>query len=84
MIYNYNKDYGMSVKVFNYGEIKWQPLIRAMIKSSTQFSALEGREYTIEQTHKYIDTIRNKTYRIRAYKRFGKWLRETEIDKKAN
>ena len=78
MVYNYNKD-ETSVKVFSHGEIRWQPLIRVMVQLSTQLSAMEKREYTIEQTHKYIDTIRNKTYRIRAYKRFGKWLRETEI-----
>ena len=80
MVYNYNKD-KMSIKVFSYREIRWQRLIREMIQLSTEYSAMEGREYTIEQTRKYIDTIRNKTYRIRAYKRFGKWLRETE-DKK--
>ena len=78
MVYNYNKD-NMSIKVFSYGEIRWQRLIREMIQLSTEYSAMEGREYTIEQTHKYIDTIRNKTYKIRAYKRFGKWLRETEV-----
>lgn len=78
MVYNYNKD-KMSIKVFSYGEIRWQRLIREMVQLSTEFSAMEGREYTIEQTHKYIDTIRSKTYRIRAYKRFGKWLKETGV-----
>ena len=78
MVYNYNKGYASIIKLFSYGEIRWQRVIRAMIKLSTQYSAMEGREYTIEQTHKYIDTIRSKTHRIRAYKRFGKWLRETE------
>ena len=77
MIHNYMKGVA-TLAVFTYGEIKWQPLIRAMIKLSTQYSAMNGKEYTIEQTHKYIDTIRSKTHKIRAYKRFGKWLRETE------
>lgn len=78
MVHNYMKGVA-TLEVFTYGEIKWQSLIRAMIKLATQYSAMNGKEYTIEQAHKHIDTIRNKTYRIRAYKRFGKWLRETEV-----
>jgi hypothetical protein len=78
MVYNYNKDNIKGVKVFYNGETKWQPLVRAMIKLSTQFSAMEGREYTIEKAHLHINTIKSKTHRIRAHKRLGKWIRETE------
>lgn len=78
MVHNYMKGIA-TLTVFTYGEIKWQHLIRAMIKLSTQYSAMNGKEYIIEQTHKHIDTIKNKTYRIRAYKRFGKWLREMGV-----
>jgi len=77
MVHNYMKGVA-TLAVFTYGEIKWQPLIRAMIKLSTQYSVIDGKEYTIEQAHRHIDTIRNKTYRVRAYKRLGKWLRETK------
>ena len=78
MVYNYNKDYGI-VRAFSHGEIKWQFFIREIIRLATQYSAIHGKEYTIKQAHEHIDAIKSKTHRIRAYKRFGKWLRETEV-----
>lgn len=73
MVKNYNKNNANGyVKIFTHKETKWQSLIREMVKLPT----MNEGEYTIEQIHKHIDNISSKTHRVRAYKRFGKWLRE--------
>ena len=78
MVKNYDRFNKTNIKVYTGHKIIWQRYVRSMVSHTTSWAKEYGKEVAITVAHNYFNNIQSKTYRIRAYKRFGKWLRETE------
>ena len=78
MVKNYDRFGKTNIKVLTRYKIVWQRYIRTMVSHTADWLKINTKESAIKEAHIYFNALQNNRYRLRAYKRYGKLLREME------
>ena len=78
MVKNYDRFNKTNIKVYTGYKVVWQRYIRSMVSHTADWLKEFDREGAIKEAHRYFNALSNDRYRLRAYKRYGRLLREIE------
>ena len=79
MVKNYDRMNKTNIKILTGHRVVWQRYIRTMVSYTADWLKTGNKEGAIKEAHRYFNALSNNRCRLRAYKRFGKLLRETEV-----